>query len=124
MADLAILRVWGICASLESESEEESSEYMVRETACLAGSSSEDIDVRGERGGSGTGDCLWILARCRVTRGSGTVGSLREEDSLTSYVVGGKPSGLRMIMVVKPDIRSSSMLKKKVEPCQGNGKEH
>lgn len=133
MADLAILRTWNICTSFESESKEESSEYVVRGTMCLAGSSFEAIDVKGDGGGSGVGDgagsgtddCFWAFARCRVVRGSRTVGFLCEEDSLTGNVAGGEPGGSRtMIMIMGLDVRVRLCFKKKWNLAARNDKEH
>lgn len=50
------------------------------------GASFEEIDVRGDKdgsGGIGKGCCLWFLARCRVIKGVETVGFLRTEGSLS-----------------------------------------
>jgi len=58
-------------------------------TICVTDILSEGIDDRGDEGGSGKFRCLWFLARCRVIKGSGTVGFLRLEGSLTGQVVGG-----------------------------------
>jgi len=44
--------------------------------------------VKGDEGGLG-GGCLWFLARCRVTKGLGTVGFLQAEGSLAGQVMGG-----------------------------------
>jgi hypothetical protein len=51
---------------------------------------SEGAGVNGDEDGSGDGcRSLCFLARCRVTRGSETVGFLRVEGSLTGQVSGG-----------------------------------
>lgn len=65
------------------------------------GVSSEEIDAKGDDDDSGGGKsgfrCFWCLVRCRVIKGSETVGVLRVEGSLADQVASGKPGGSRLI---------------------------
>lgn len=86
---------------LESDSEEEESGYVLMGMLRGTGVSSGEIDVKGEDDDSGGGNdrfrCSWRLARCRVIKGSETVGVLRVEGSLTDQLAGGEPGGSRLI---------------------------
>jgi hypothetical protein len=97
-------RVGTICASFESESDEESL-YVLAGTIRVLGVAFEVFGIKGDMGdssddwedtdGSMEDCCLWSLVRCRVVKEVGTDGFLLSEDSLAGQVVGGQPGGSR-----------------------------
>jgi hypothetical protein len=71
--------------------------------------------------GSSDGSRLRFFARCRVVKGSETVGFPREEGRFAVQITGGKPGGSRFGLRREPQV--SFQLKKKWNSVGGD-KEH